>query len=146
MRTRHNTITKQRALLFLIASLLLATSSACGSGDEGPTPTPDMTAPGQISGVLMDGNTGQPLSNVTVGLLIPTSSSGGTTFVEQTNIDTETDLSGAFLLFGVPPGEYFMFALLDDFQSLITDDTGRRLLLEVGPGQTVDLGLIEVSE
>jgi len=87
-------------------------------------------------------NTGQPFTNVPVGLIKITGFAAPNYLVEQTNIDTETDLSGAFLFDGVPPGEYFMFYSLGRTQLWITNDTGRFMLIEVGPGQTVDLGLI----
>jgi hypothetical protein len=148
MKTHHNTITKRRALLFLIAFVLLAASLACGSGVGEPTPTPspttDPTAPGQVQGVLLDGDTGRPLADVTVGLVMPGHSSGGMTYIEQTDIETETDTSGAFLLDSVPPGEYMIFAYLGR-QELVTDSTSRHLLFEVRPGQTFDLGEIEVN-
>ena len=148
MKTHHNTITKRRALLFLIAFVLLAASMACGSGVGEPTPTPspttDPTAPGQVQGVLLDGDTGQPLADVPVGLLKPGDSSGGMTYIEQTDIETETDASGAFLLDSVPPGSYFMYAYLGR-QEPVMDSTGRQLFFEIRASQTVDLGEIEVN-
>ena len=146
MMTGHRSTAKRRALLFLIASLLLAAASACSSGVGEPTPTPttDPTAPGQVQGVLVDGDTGQPLTDVPVGLLKPGDSSGGMTYIEQTDIETETDASGAFLLDSVPPGSYFMYAYLGR-QEPVMNSTGGQLFFEVRPGQTVDLGEIEVN-
>ena len=148
MIIHNSTSTKRRVLLFLVASLLLAASLACGSGASEPTPTPspttDPTAPGQVQGVLLDADTGQPLADVPVGLLKPGDSSGGMTYIEQTDIETETDASGAFLLDSVPPGSYFMYAYLGR-QEPVMNSTGGQLFFEVRPGQTVDLGEIEVN-
>ena len=44
MNTPHHTMIKRSVFLFLVVSLLLATSSSCGSGVGGPTPTNTITS------------------------------------------------------------------------------------------------------
>jgi len=95
----------------------------------------DMT-PGQVKGVLESKATGQP-TEFTPILFAMTE---GMTRAEKAKLEAnvleyETDSSGEFLIKNVLPGRYILMVGFDVLTSIFT----------VMPGQTVDLGTIEIE-
>ncbi len=135
-------------MMGLASGLLLL--MACGTPQSTPTLTPGPTSPtatptpaalllGQIKGVLVDKDTGQP-SLAGPGLF--RDQLGNETEAElaeireyMNKIELETDSQGEFIFTGVPPGQYVVFTKQ---HGVVTSS------FVVLPGQVVDLGEIEV--
>ena len=117
--------------------LLLLTLLGCSALTAAPTPipTPDMT-PGQVKGVLVSKATGQPLE-ITPALFAMTEgmTQAEKAALEANVIEVEVDSSGELLIKNVLPGQYALMIGYDIVSAIFT----------VSPGQTTDLGTIEVE-
>lgn len=131
---------KSLAMLLLagiiILSIVLAGCGNDGNGDTEESARPDIT-PGQVKGVFVSKVTGQPMK-ITPELFALTE---GMTQAEKAalkvnEIEAEAYSSGEFLIKNVLPGRYAL---------LIYSNTILSSTFIVSPGQTVDLGTIEVE-
>ena len=102
------------------------------------TPTPAALLLGQIIGVLVDKDTGQPILDRPALFRDQLKSDDAAEIQEYMNkIELETDGKGGFHFTGVPPGQYNVFTTK---HGIVTAST-----FTVLPGQVVDLGEIEVA-
>ena len=97
-------------------------------------------AAGQVKGKFVDGNSGKPMEMIP-GLFFEyqgteTEADKAEIHKRLQKVETETDKSGAFLLKNVPSGKYALF----------TKKHGVLTTFTSAPGQSVDLGTIEVKE
>lgn len=127
------------------------------STEESPLPTPtedsfDVPTPATDSAVVwgqvVDQVTGQAPLDSTVFLGKLTSMDTGTPIVSLHRTDAPGAMltgDGRFVIADVPPGEYGVVLFTPDISFLVDDGEGGSLLVEVEPGQTLDLGRIEVS-
>ena len=113
----------------VISGLALLALAACGPSG------PDMT-PGEIKGVFVDKSSGQPVEfSPGVFAIHGDRTEEELTALETNEIQVETDSTGAFSLTNVLPGEY---ALMDGSYKTI-------LVVDVEPGQVVDVGTLEIE-
>ena len=105
-----------------------------------PTPVSQAsdTELGQIKGVLIDKNSGKPASDLPrLGRDILENETRAEVREIMNIIEFEIDEKGWFLFKGIPYGQYFIFT---EKHGLVTP------AFIVEPGQTVDLGEIEISK
>lgn len=103
------------------------------------TPTPAALVLGQIMGVLVDKDTGQPILDRPALFRDQLESDDAAEIQEYMNkIELETDGKGGFHFTGVPPGQYNVFTKK---HGIVTSST-----FKVAPGQVVDLGEIKVAK
>jgi hypothetical protein len=104
------------------------------------TPTPSVLLLGQIKGVLVDKDTGQPIlaRPALFRDQLETETEAELAEIQEymDKIELETDSQGAFLFTGVPSGQYVVFTIQ---HGIVTSP------FTVSPGQVVDLGEIEVA-
>ena len=106
-----------------------------------PFPPAEASQEGQIRGVLVDSSTQQGIEAIEL-VLIPIDSETGEFGVPMMPSVT-TDAQGAFLFGNIPPGQYSVFSMT--WKSSWDDQFGNMHKFEVQPGQTTDLGPIEVD-
>ncbi len=173
---------KQLAMVFC-ALMIVSLISSCGPGQLfGPTlaPTPTYTpvptftltptitpiptltltptaAPkattGQVEGVLLDRDTGQPIPSSLV-LLGPVQQDGNWTVNIAGKLQNSSDDKGSFLIKDVPPGKYVVLilepvsagsSLTTSPMTLVENDLGETLVIEVATGQIIDIGTKSVT-
>lgn len=106
-----------------------------------PVPPPDDSELGQIKGILVDENTGQPVPDrpqLWRDILENETEAELTEIQELFNeIELEIDEQGGFLFTGVPYGQYLIFTKK---HGMVTN------AFMVEPGQIVDLGEIKIPQ
>ena len=113
-----------------VAAEKASTAPIAGSTD------PNMT-PGQVKGVFVKKNTGQPIEiRPTLFAIHKGRSDAEITALNSMKIKVETDSSGAFLIKNVLPGPYTLMVKT----KMVTT------VFKVPPGQTVDLGKVELKQ
>lgn len=113
----------------VITGLSLVVLGACGLSG------PDMT-PGEIKGVFVDKSSGQPVEfSPGIFAIYGDRTEEEIAALDANEIQVETDSTGAFSLTNVLPGEY---ALMDGSYETIA-------VVDVKPGQVVDLGILEIE-
>ena len=125
----------QKSLAKLVGLMLGVLLTAC-------TLTPTT---GQVRGVIVESNSGEPISGMGLQLLIVEKTATGIKFgFGENNPHIETDSSGAFVFKNVPPGSYgigsypeFLFPMWADGTDGVVPIT-----FEVTAGQVTDLGTI----
>jgi hypothetical protein len=122
-------------VLLLLTLLGCSALTAAPTAAPTPIPTPDMT-PGQVKGVLVSKATGQPLE-ITPALFTLTEgmTPAEKAALEANVVEVEVNSSGEFLIKNVLPGQH---ALMIDYNVVSA-------VFTVSPGQTTDLGTIEVE-
>ena len=129
--------------------LIVLFSAACNllQPRATPTPVPSPTpAAGKIKGVLQVSG-GRSVEEISLGLWTA-EGTGEWKKMEDAHIETKPDGDGAFLFEDVPPGTYVLAAKFGGSSSqaptYMKGDDGI-LVIEVGAGQTADLGTIPVA-
>lgn len=107
------------------------------------TPLPPTPTTGQVSGVLVNLGTGQPMAGIDLELMIAEETATGVAFhFGEASPHTETDSSGAFVFKDVPPGSYGLaFSSASGPLPLMTDELAI-IIFEVTVGQVTDLDTI----
>jgi hypothetical protein len=100
---------------------------------------------GAVKGILIDEDTGEPLSFQAVYLgtkvLMAVGDGFTITVQERTSPQTMSDAEGRFGIGDVPPGPYFVLIWTPFDASIIIDpETGREMEITIEAGQTLDLG------
>ncbi len=120
---------------------------------ETPTATPSLTATntalppaGAVAGRALYSNR-TPASNIVIRLLVVTAQDGGKVYFTMTGYSATTGSDGRFTIYGVPPGKYMTYAatgaLVPQPGASGYQPSGA-VTYDVGPGQTVDTGTINV--
>ncbi len=106
------------------------------------TPTPTT---GQVRGVIVELDSGEPISGMGLQLLIVEKTATGIGFdFGEDNPHTETDSSGAFVFKDVSPGSYGLGSYPEFLFPMWTDGTDGvvPITFEVTASQVTDLGTI----
>jgi PPE-repeat protein len=106
-----------------------------------PTNPTVSSATSQVKGILLTKGTQQPVVGARVALIPVTSEKIGP--FDENSPQTNSDNTGAFLIKNVPTGKYVVAA--GGFLSLMRNDSGGVIVIEVTPDQTLDLGNIPVE-
>ena len=100
---------------------------------------------GQVRGVIVELDSGEPISGMGLQLLIVEKTATGIGFdFGEDNPHTETDSSGAFVFKDVSPGSYGLGSYPEFLFHMWTDGTDGvvPITFEVTAGQVTDLGTI----
>ncbi|MDH4270717.1 MAG: carboxypeptidase-like regulatory domain-containing protein [Candidatus Aminicenantes bacterium] len=119
---------------------IVALPSLKGKRDPEPRVASDKFALGEIKGLLVDRNTGQAIRGVNLFrdyLATETEADRAKIDEYMNKAEVETDDRGGFHFKGVPPGH---FRLLTKELGIVGPE------IIVSPGQTVDLGIIEIQK
>ena len=108
------------------------------------TPTPTT---GQVRGVIVESNSGEPISGMGLQLLIVEKTATGIKFgFGENNPHIETDSSGAFVFKNVPPGSYGIGSYPEFLLPIMANgpDGVNPVIFVVSAGQVADLGTITI--
>lgn len=105
---------------------------------------------GTVHGKLID-ESGQPVSEINLGLLSVTSQDGDELSLESTGQETSSDENGNFSFTSVNSGKYVLVVLSFSFslgqapsfnlaQQVIRDENGKVLIFELSQSKGIDLG------
>ena len=154
-------LTRTAATNTATATLLLATATPSATPlpptatpvppTATPTPAPP-TATGVVRGVVVDESTGQAMVDLQVSLgLIEYDEDGKPFRIHCSAVggrlarSAYTNITGAFTI-EAPPGTYALKSPgCSTFDRIARDGTGAALIIEVDAGQTIDLGMINVT-
>ncbi len=149
---------RPNASRFGLAVLFLATVAlACGqrpasesASAEAEELAPGEPATGQISGRLQDADTGDPVAEIDLALMIRGEGEGPLVPMEQTDFTARSDAEGGFLFENVPPNRYLFLADFGPIRTspnvMLRGEDGTGITIELAAGEVRDLGVVLVTK
>lgn len=146
-----------RLLLLLLIILMIFLSTGCNLGRRGVSPlssslefhvqkcSPMSASYGAVTGRLFLTNYQPAIGSILyLGEYVGLETSNPVVVLDPAkHLHTQTDEKGAFCFPEVPPGSYGLI-VWDAAESVLLSDpnTGRPLLLEIKPGEAIDVGVL----
>jgi len=127
-------------IVLFLCSLSLA---ACGAGQPfgptvTPTPSPTLSGPGQIKGILQD-SSGKPAPvSIFITSSLPTATPDPAQADKDPQFNVKANDDGSFVVSNVPAGEYTLF-FMDNGLHIKPANSQK---VSIKPGEVIDLGIV----
>jgi len=130
-------------ILVIVLFLCSLSLSACGVGQPfgptvTPTPTPPLSGPGQIKGILLDSSEKPVPVSIFITSSLPTATPDPSQVDKDPQFNVNANDDGSFVMNNVPAGEYTFF-FMDNGLHIKPANSQK---VSIKPGEVIDLGIV----